>query len=88
MHTHGTSARFDIHRGGEATNKECMLDIPSWDFHWQGAYPFKTAKTFNPGDTLYLECHFDNSKGTTDLNWGEGTGDEMCLGAFYVTSAQ
>jgi hypothetical protein len=22
-----------------------------------------------------------------DVYWGEGTGDEMCLGAFYVTRA-
>jgi len=87
MHTRGVSARFDIRRGGDKAKTECMLDIPNWDFHWQGSYPFKTPKTFQPGDTLYLECHHDNAKGTTELNWGEGTGDEMCLGVFYVTTA-
>ena len=64
---------------------ECMLDVPRWDFHWQGAYVLQNKTTFNPGDKMYLECHWDNSAGTTDVNWGEGTGDEMCLTGFYVT---
>jgi len=83
MHTRGTSARLDILRADGT--KECLLDLPRWDFHWQGGYAFTNAKTFNPGDMLSLECHWDNSKGTTDVNWGEGTGDEMCLGSFYIT---
>ena len=45
---------------------------------------------FNPGDKLYLECHWDNSGGNQtgapkDTLWGEGTGDEMCLGVVYIT---
>jgi hypothetical protein len=47
-------------------------------------------------DILSIECHWDNSEahqpvqnGTQaapkDLYWGEGTGDEMCLGGFYIT---
>ena len=50
----------------------------------------------NPGDRLGLECHWDNSAGNQpfvdgqrvpprELNWGEGTDDEMCLGGLYVT---
>jgi copper type II ascorbate-dependent monooxygenase-like protein len=83
MHTRGTHANLSIiHADG---TKECMLDIPKWDFHWQGAYAFKQPKTFAPGDQLYLECHWDNADSTMDRNWGEGTADEMCLGGFYVT---
>ena len=83
MHTRGRRANLSIiHADG---TKECMLDIPRWDFHWQGAYAFKQPKTFAPGDQLYLECHFDNSDSTMERNWGEGTDDEMCLGGFYVT---
>lgn len=83
MHTRGTSANLSIiHADG---TKECMLDIPKWDFHWQGAYEFKQPKTFAPGDQLYLECHWNNGDSTVDRNWGEGTADEMCLGGFYVT---
>ena len=83
MHTRGTHAELSIiHADG---TKECMLEIPRWDFHWQGAYAFQQPKTFQPGDQLYLECHWDNSGSTVDRNWGEGTADEMCLGSFYVT---
>ncbi|HEY2746625.1 MAG TPA: monooxygenase, partial [Polyangia bacterium] len=84
MHTRGRTAKLAIiHADG---TQECMLDIPKWDFHWQGSYGFSTPKTFMPGDSLYLECHFDNSDSTTARNWGEGTDDEMCLGGFYVTT--
>jgi hypothetical protein len=83
MHTRGTHARVNVQRADGST--ECLLDVPRWDFHWQGSYALQDKVTFNPGDQMYLECHWDNSAGTTDVNWGEGTGDEMCLTGFYVT---
>jgi hypothetical protein len=82
MHTRGTHAVTKIERAGGG--EECMLDIPRWNFHWQGSYGFEAPKTFHPGDKLSLECHWNNS-GDSDLNWGEGTGDEMCLSIFYAT---
>lgn len=82
MHTRGTRASFEIKRDGQ--DDECMLDIPRWDFGWQNAYRFKQPKRFEPGDRLRMECHWDNSDGTAPLNWGEGTGDEMCLGFLYI----
>jgi len=94
MHTRGTHARTAIeHKDG---TEECMLDIPRWDFHWQGGYGFQQPKTVKPGDQISLECHWDNSAANQpivngvplqprDLTWGEGTTDEMCLAAFYVT---
>lgn len=82
MHTRGTTARMEIaHADG---TKECLIDIPRWDFHWQGGYGFVKPKVYQPGDSITLTCHWDNSAGTTDVNWGEGTGDEMCLGGFYI----
>lgn len=88
MHQLGTSGKMEIQR--ENGDKECLLQIDDWNFHWQGSYGFKAPKTFNPGDKLYLECHWDNSAGNQteapkDTWWGEGTRDEMCLGGFYFT---
>jgi len=88
MHTLGTRAKFEIHR--ENGDNECLLQIDDWNFHWQGSYGFRTTKQFNPGDKLYLECHWDNSAGNQngapkDTAWGENTTDEMCLGGFYLT---
>jgi hypothetical protein len=84
MHTLGVRTRLDIQRQSGA--QECLLDIPRWDFHWQGVYDLTEPRVVNPGDSIRLECHWDNSApGAVDVNWGEGTGDEMCLGLFYMT---
>jgi hypothetical protein len=94
MHLHGTHSTFSIERGDGTS--ECMLDIPHWNFHWQGSYGFTQPKIVAPGDKLKIECHWDNSAANQpivdehptpvgDLNWGEGTTDEMCIGFLYVT---
>ncbi|MBN1210519.1 MAG: hypothetical protein JXB05_37040 [Myxococcaceae bacterium] len=84
MHTLGTWGRLEIERKTGA--RECMLHIPRWDFHWQGSYGFAQPKVVKPGDRIALECHWDNSQpGARDVQWGEGTGDEMCLGTFLMT---
>lgn len=82
LHTRGERGVTRIKRAGGAS--ECLVDIPRWNFHWQGNYTFTTPKKLAPGDELYLECQWDNP-GDTDLAWGEGTSDEMCLGIYYVT---
>jgi hypothetical protein len=94
MHTLGTRSRLFIERAGGGT--ECLLDIPHWNFHWQGAYQLTETMVFQPGDKMGLECHWDNSPPNQpivggqqqvpkDVYWGEGTTDEMCLGGFYIT---
>ena len=94
MHLRGTHANLSLLRSTAAN--ECLLDIPHWDFHWQGGYRFASPKTVNPGDQLRIECHWDNSAGSQpvidgqrmpprDLNWGEGTHDEMCISFLYAT---
>jgi copper type II ascorbate-dependent monooxygenase-like protein len=94
MHQLGTHGSLRIDRADGTS--ECMLDIPQWNFHWQGSYTFAQPKTLNPGDKLSVECHWDNSAENQpvvggvkmppqDVTWGEGTFDEMCLGTFYIT---
>ncbi len=82
LHTLGTQAKTSILRQGGG--EECMLDIPRWDFNWQSSYDFSKTKTLNPGDQVHLECHYDNPT-AMNVNWGEGTSDEMCLGIYYAT---
>jgi hypothetical protein len=94
MHLHGHEEVLSIDRadGGE----DCMLDVPAWNFHWQGSYTFSEPMVVYPGDKLRVTCTWDNTAANQpvvngvqqppkDLNWGEGTTDEMCLGIFYVT---
>ncbi len=84
MHTRGLRARAEVqHQSGA---RQCLLDIPRWDFHWQGSYGLQKSVQLSGKDKLALECHWDNSApGATARAWGEGTDDEMCLGVFYMT---
>jgi hypothetical protein len=95
MHTRGVHTALSIDRQAAApaespanANAEpsntCLLNIDKWNFHWQRSYPLAKPTTFHPGDKLSLECRWDNDL-DHDLNWGEGTGDEMCVGFLYVT---
>lgn len=82
MHTLGTQGLLRVERAnGE---QECLLEIPAWDFHWQGSYAFAETVVVQPGDKVYLECRWDNPTSSA-ANWGEGTSDEMCLGLLYAT---
>jgi hypothetical protein len=93
MHTRGKSIRVDLLRGGE---EQCLLDIPAWDFHWQGQYRFMEPLELVDGDRLRITCTWDNSAANqpvvdgmqlapADITWGESTLDEMCLGSVQMT---
>ena len=97
LHELGTRGILSIER--DAGNRECLLDIPDWDFNWQGAYFLKEPTVIYAGDKLSLQCEWDNSaenqpvidgvkQEPKDVEWGEGTGDEMCLGILYVTEPE
>jgi hypothetical protein len=83
MHTIGARASLTINHGDSS---ECLIDVPRWDFNWQGTYDLSGSTVVEPTDKVRLECHFDNSAGDQPLKWGEGTGDEMCLGIVYVSA--
>jgi len=83
MHELGRSARiWATHEDG---TEECVLDVPRWDFAWQRSYLLEEAVDIPGGTTLTLECTWDNPTGE-DVFWGDGTGDEMCLGTMFLTS--
>lgn len=40
----------------------CLLDVPRWDFNWQGIYELEEPVPISPTlYQIYLECHFDNT---------------------------
>jgi hypothetical protein len=94
MHLHGTELKVQIkHADGTS---DCAVDIPQWNFHWQQFYYYKQATKVVNGDTVHLECTFDNSADNqpyingarvapAPLHWGEKTTDEMCLNYLYFT---
>jgi hypothetical protein len=78
-------------------NDQLILDLPRWNFHWQGAYQFVTPYNATGTDLFKLECHYDNSAANQpridgvqqppqDVTWGEGTRDEMCLNYLLLSA--
>jgi hypothetical protein len=95
MHLLGTRARLWLERS--SAQQECLLQIPEWDFGWQGSVDLVTPITIHEGDVLHLECAWDNSAQNQpvvdgqqlepqDVGWGDGTDDEMCLAILFVTA--
>ena len=83
MHTHASSGKL----GKLGVDSACLLDVPRWDFNWQGIYELEEPVPISPTlDQIYLECHYDNTGNENAILWGEGTEDEMCLGVFYVST--
>ena len=77
-HMHALGQRITVSAAGA-----CLVDIPSWDFHWQSTYFFAGGPVRVPQlAEIRLSCTYDNN--TTELvRFGEGTSDEMCLAYFY-----
>jgi hypothetical protein len=72
MHYVGTGMRMEIDRSGrvggppaDEPGRECLIETPKWDFHWQRGYsydaPLSALPTVMSGDKLLLHCRYDNS---------------------------
>lgn len=70
-----------------------FIDIPEWDFHWQGLYTFPRVLHLPAGTTLYSEAFYDNTTNNPEnpndppapVFLGEATTDEMMLVYFSYT---
>ena len=68
-----------------------LIDIPKWDFHWQGGHAFRKPIKVPGGTQLYGVATYDNTTNNPEnpnsppqtVNLGESTTDEMML--FYFT---
>jgi hypothetical protein len=93
MHLLGRSFTMDlVHPDG---SKQCLLHIPTWDFHWQTAYRFDRPVYAATGDKVTVSCNWDNSaenqpalggmqQPPRDVGYGEKTSDEMCIGTLAL----
>jgi hypothetical protein len=84
MHKLGRSLRVDL---GEITGNSCLIDVPRYEFDWQQFYFYDEPVVLEPGPSvLSIACGYDTRGVDKTVHWGEGTGDEMCIAAFYVTN--
>lgn len=64
-----------------------LIDIPEWDFHWQGFYEFRNPIKIPAGSTLRSTATYDNTGNNPNnpnnppqlVTAGEATDDEMML---------
>jgi hypothetical protein len=76
MHELGRSMKTELHRGDGTI--ETVVDVPQFDFNSQLMYMLGSEIVVQPGELLRTTCGYDNP-GATQVNFGEGTGDEMCF---------
>lgn len=87
MHLVGRNIKVYAVRPGNDTVP--LINIPNWNFEWQGEYNFRQPLTFPQGTILRAEAFYDNTTANTlapnPSGWvyaGEATTDEMMLVAF------
>ncbi|HNO05747.1 MAG TPA: hypothetical protein PKK49_10675 [Flavobacteriales bacterium] len=70
-----------------------LVDIPAWDFHWQGMYQFHHPILLPTGTVLHGEATYDNTPANENnpndppawVTLGEATTNEMMLFYFAYT---
>ncbi len=84
MHTLGSTLRVEVaHNDG---SRSCVVDVPRWDFNWQGLYFYEGGGiAVRPDEVLTLRCTYDTRSRRDTVRWGEGTEDEMCVAGLFVT---
>ncbi|MBM4361158.1 MAG: monooxygenase [Deltaproteobacteria bacterium] len=98
LHMHVLGTRGSLTRVRADGSEECLLRVDDWKFAWQQTFRFARPIELAPGDRLALECEYDNTAANQyspsgpapaprDVNWGDRSTDEMCLGNFLVTNA-
>ena len=92
MHLLGTSIKsYCVKSDGDTIH---LIDIPAWDFHWQGFYRYQKPVLIPAGSVLYGEAKYNNTSSNPhnpnfppkDVSVGEGTGDEMMLIYFNLSN--
>lgn len=81
MHERGRKMRMDRVKNGESS---CEVNVPDWDFHWQGMYFYEQPLVVDAADTLHVTCTYDTSDATEPVVPGWGTENEMCLMGLFV----
>jgi len=84
-HMHKLATKFNATIQRANGTEECMIDIPRWDFGWQGGYSYATPLILQSGDVIRSTCSYRNDT-AEQVGFGEGTGDEMCFNFVYTTS--
>lgn len=84
-HMHGYGSRMSLRLDPADGRKECLVDLPRWDFNWQRTYRYAEPIDLEVGDDLVVNCVYDTTGASLPITPGWGTGTEMCLMGLLVT---
>jgi hypothetical protein len=94
-HMHGLGIGYEATISNPAGDTvDCLARADNYDFDYQGTYMFKDPVVWKLGDTVHTTCTWDNSEDNPNqfneppenVQWGEGTNEEMCFFLFYFTA--
>lgn len=91
QHTLGKTTRTVLNP--DTPDEQILIDIPVWDFDWQGSYWYAEPIWLDVGDVIRVICTYDNSVSLSNpepryVVAGEGTNDEMCLNFITMLPAE
>lgn len=92
-HMHKVGRNFKVYSIPPGEDTIPMINIPEWDFNWQGGYQFQYAQVVNQNSVLRAEALYDNTSSNPfnphsppqNVAVGESTDEEMML--VYFTYA-
>lgn len=95
-HSHYIGKSYEIFVVTPAKDTINLLQIPDWDFNWQGSYTMERMLKIPAGSKWYTIATYDNTTANPAnpsfppkmVTWGEGTEDEMLLVGFYFVPYQ
>jgi hypothetical protein len=95
-HMHRIGKSYKIFSVDTANDTLPLIEIPEWDFHWQGYYTVQQLLKIPKNSTLYGIATYDNtvnnpdnpSSPPQDVSAGENTTDEMMICFFTYTNYQ
>ena len=92
MHRLGREVEVGVRRD---SGVETAVHIADYDFDWQRDYHLAQPIHIGSTDEVELSCTWDNTSEArgraglpvepVDVNFGEGTMDEMCIAMLYLT---
>lgn len=84
-HMHLLGKDWEVYAVSPAGDTTKLIQIPDWNFNWQGTYFFDRYQVLTAGTQIHALATYDNSADNpmnpndppAFVTWGEGTRDEM-----------
>ncbi len=90
-HMHLLGKSYEIFAVTPANDTINLINIPDWDFNWQGAYTFEKMIKIPKNSQWFTKAVYDNTSDNPSnpnyppqlVTWGDNTDDEMLIVFFY-----